>query len=126
MNVLIADDDRTNRTILADMVVSLGHTVTTVTNGVEAIEATTCDSAPDFVLLDFLMPRMSGFDALKAMRRQGVTLPVVMFSAISETSLAKFHGAHEADGFLEKPFQREAVKGVIEAVMTRHAARCTP
>lgn len=61
-NILVADDNRTNRNVLAAILGSAGHQVTLVTDGDEALEALD-QSAFDILLLDINMPRLNGIDA---------------------------------------------------------------
>jgi CheY-like chemotaxis protein len=99
MKVLIADDDRTIRTLLADMLADLGHEVVAASNGMEAVELAAREQ-PQMVFLDFLMPRLSGIDALKAIRASGLRAPIVLLTAISDSSMKEMEGIEEADAVL--------------------------
>jgi CheY-like chemotaxis protein len=121
MNVLIADDDRTIRALLADMLVDLGHAVVAAAaNGAEAVELAAREQ-PDVVILDFLMPRLSGLDALKAMRERGLAMPAVLLTAISDSSLRELEGIEAPDALLEKPFKKRTIEKAL-ARATRRAA----
>src|SRR5512141_1998200 len=113
MKVLIADDDRTIRTLLADMLVDLGHNVVAASNGVEAVELAVRER-PAMVFLDFLMPRLSGLDALKEIRAKGVTAPAVLLTAISDASMKEMEGVEQANAVLEKPFKKRTIEKAIE------------
>jgi len=118
MKVLIADDDRTIRTLLADVLADLGHKVVAASNGVEAVELAASEE-PEMIFLDFLMPRLSGLDALKAIRRQGIKVPIVVLSAISDSSMREMEGVEQADAILEKPFKKKTIEKAIEKATRR-------
>jgi CheY-like chemotaxis protein len=112
MKVLIADDDQTIRALLFDMLVELGHAVVAAANGAEAVELCAREQ-PDVVILDFLMPKLSGLDALKAMRERGLTMPAVLLTAISDATLREMEGSDAADAVLEKPFKRRTIEKAL-------------
>ena len=116
MKVLIADDDRTIRALLGDILADLGHTVVPAANGVEAIELAVQEN-PELIILDFLMPRLSGLDALKGIRQRGLTMPVVLLTAISDASMRELDGVEQADAVLEKPFKRRTIEKAIAKAM---------
>jgi CheY-like chemotaxis protein len=108
VKVLIADDDRLVRTMLADLLAELGHAVVSAENGLEAVELCRRE-APDLLILDFLMPRLSGLDALRALREGGTRTPAVLLSAISDGSVRAMEGAEAIDFVLEKPVTRRSL-----------------
>lgn len=112
MKVLIADDDLTIRSLLGDMLLDLGHTVTAAANGLEAVDLAVREK-PDIVILDFLMPRLSGLDALKAIRERGLVMPIVLLTAISDSSMRELEGVERADAVLEKPFKRRTIEKAL-------------
>ncbi|HEX7624400.1 MAG TPA: response regulator [Anaeromyxobacteraceae bacterium] len=112
MKVLIADDDQTIRALLTDMLVDLGHVVVAAVNGAEAVELAAREQ-PDAVILDFLMPKLSGIDALKAMRERGLGMPAVLLTAISDSSIREMEGFEAPDAILEKPFKRRTIEKAL-------------
>ncbi len=112
MKVLIADDDQTIRLLLTDMLVDLGHSVVAAANGAEAVEVAAAKQ-PDVVILDFLMPKLSGLDALKAMRQRGLAMPAVLLSAISDSSMRELEGFEAPDAILEKPFKKRTIEEAL-------------
>jgi len=84
MKVLIADDDQTIRALLTDM------------------------------LIDFLMPKLSGLDALKAMRERGLPMPAVLLTAISDSSIREMEDVPAPEAILEKPFRRRDIEKALE------------
>ncbi len=112
MKVLIADDDRLVREMLADVLSDLGHTVVAAANGTEAVDLWRRER-PDAVILDFLMPKLSGLDALEAMRAGGQRVPAVLITAISDRSVRTLAGADGPGAFLEKPFSKKTVEKAL-------------
>jgi len=118
MKVLIADDDRLVRTMVADLLAEMGHSAVVAETGAEAV-ALAAREAPDVLVLDFLMPRLSGLDALKAIRAAGNRAPAILLSAISDASVRAVDGAAAVDLVLEKPVSRRALEKAFARV-ARH------
>ncbi|HTT72107.1 MAG TPA: response regulator [Anaeromyxobacteraceae bacterium] len=112
MKVLIADDDQTIRALLSDMLVDLGHLVVAASNGAEAVELAESEH-PDVVILDFLMPKLSGLDAFKAMRARGLSVPAVFLTAISDSSMREVEGFEAPAVLLEKPFKKRTIEKAL-------------
>ncbi len=112
MKVLIADDDRLVRTMLSDLLVELGHAVVAAENGVDAVDLCARES-PDVLILDFLMPKLSGLDALHAIRARGVQAPAVLLTAISDDSFRGVEGSEAVEVLLPKPVTR---RGLVRAL----------
>jgi two-component system, response regulator PdtaR len=112
LKVLIADDDQTIRALLTDMLVDLGHVVVAATNGAEALELASSER-PDAVILDFLMPKLSGLDALQAMRQRGLIMPAVLLTAISDSSMRELEGFEAPEAILGKPFKKRAIEKAL-------------
>ena len=112
MKVLIADDDRLVRTMLADLLAELGHSVVEAANGAEAV-ALAAREAPELVILDFLMPRLSGLDALRAMREAGLRAPAVVLTALTDGSVRALEGADAIDVLVEKPVTRRTLERAL-------------
>jgi DNA-binding response OmpR family regulator len=78
--ILVAEDDRAILTGVADLLESEGYEVIPAGNGAEALELFRRNS-PDLVLLDVMMPKMSGYDVCRAIRGENAVVPVVMLTA---------------------------------------------
>ena len=118
MKILLADDDRLVRTIVSDLLGELGHDVIQAENGQQAVELATRES-PDLLVLDFLMPKLSGIDALRQLRAAGVATPTLILTAITDGSVRGVDGAEAADGFLEKPVTRRILERAISRLQAR-------
>ena len=112
MKVLIADDDRLVRTMLSDLLGEMGHAVVAAETGAEAV-ALTARERPDLLILDFLLPRLSGLDALRAIREAGSGAPAVLLTAISDDSVRAVDGAQAVQAVLEKPVTRRGLARAI-------------
>jgi len=98
-----------------------GYQVTTAGTGPAGLEAVR-SGQPDIVLLDVMLPEMSGFEVLRIIREEKVTVPVIMITAKGmETD--KVQGLSlGADDYVTKPFSIRELMARIEAVLRRTGA----
>jgi len=115
VKILIADDDRLVRVMLTDLLSELGHAVVQVENGAEAVAACARET-PDLLILDFLMPKLSGLDALLQIRKVR-RVPAVLLTAINEGSLRGLDGVEQIGALLQKPFSRRTLERAIAAAL---------
>ena len=116
LTILIADDSNTDRLLLDTFVRKLGHKTITAADGEEAI-ARFHEAPPDIILLDALMPRMSGFEVAQQVRREAgdTFIPIIFLTALTEAdSLAQCLEAG-GDDFLTKPYNSVILKAKINA-----------
>jgi len=111
VKILIADDDRLVRVMLTDLLSELGHVVVQSENGAEAV-AQAAREAPELLILDFLMPKLSGLDAIKAIRASR-QVPAILLTAIQEGSLRGLDGVEHVQVLLQKPFTRRTLERAI-------------
>jgi two-component system, response regulator PdtaR len=111
VKILIADDDRLVRVMLTDLLSELGHTVVQAENGADAVSLAARES-PELLILDFLMPKLSGLDAIKEIRA-GRNIPAVLLTAIQEGSLRGLDGVELIQVLLQKPFTRRTLERAI-------------
>jgi len=113
--VLIVDDVRTDREVLARMVEATGNKVIFATNGEEALTQARA-LLPALVLMDVVMPGLDGFGACRRMKKEPETakIPVVLITyKSSETD--QFWGRKQgADDYLTKPYNADQIKRVIK------------
>jgi two-component system response regulator MprA len=102
--VLIADDSETILLLLRTRLEMEGYEVLTAADGVEVIEVMqAANPAPDILLLDAMMPRKSGIDALRELRAAGVVTPVLIVSAHQDEMDAGAPTEVEVSGYITKP-----------------------
>jgi two-component system chemotaxis response regulator CheY len=111
MRALVIDDSRTVRIIIGTILRELGMEVLEAANGLEALEQMKLNPDVDLMLLDWNMPRMNGFDFLRAVRSQraydAVRILMVTSEAQSEqVTQALNAGANE---YLMKPFSKDVL-----------------
>jgi DNA-binding response OmpR family regulator len=117
VKVLIADDDQLITGMLGELLGELGHVALVARDGSAAV--TLCDrEKPDLVILDFLMPRLSGLDALVQIRNRH-RVPAILLTAIHHGSLRGVDGMEHVQAMLEKPFDRASVVRAIEKALAR-------
>jgi DNA-binding response OmpR family regulator len=115
--LLVADDSETVLLMLQRRLEMSGYDVQTATDGREVVDIVaeaTSDTQPDLILLDAMMPRMSGVDALRELRESGVKIPVLMISAHLDAQEPGRMKAAGADGIVPKPFEWDELIARIE------------
>jgi DNA-binding response OmpR family regulator len=102
--ILLADDSETILLLLRTRLEMEGHEVTTACDGQEAVDLVSAGAEPpDLLLLDAMMPRKSGIDALRELRAAGVDTPALIVSAHKEGADAEGDADLAIDGFVTKP-----------------------
>lgn len=122
MKVLIAEDDEITLQGLAEILGGEGYQVVATGDGRKALDCFTRER-PDFVCLDIMMPKLSGFDVCREIRKVDESVPIIFISAKSE-EIDKVLGLElGADDFIVKPFGVKEVVARIRAVTRRCLAR---
>jgi len=114
--VLVADDSETILLLLRTRLEMEGYEVTTVTDGVEAMTAL-AGMDPDVILLDAMMPRMSGVEALQKLRASGSKIPVLVISAHLDAQEPERMIEAGANGCVPKPFEWDELIARIEELV---------
>jgi DNA-binding response OmpR family regulator len=116
--VLVADDDVDIVELVTFSLRRAGHSVVTARDGEEALQLVDRHH-PDAVILDIMMPGMTGYDVTKAMRQNPETVdtPVILLSArAGGADMA--HGFHlGADDYVRKPFSPSELGARLQAVL---------
>jgi DNA-binding response OmpR family regulator len=120
--ILIIDDEPEIVRGLEDNLRFEGYETESATDG-EAGLALALGRAPDLVLLDVMMPRMSGWEVCRALRARGVDVPVIMLTARAEET-DRVQGLElGADDYVTKPFSLRELLARVRAVLRRPGPR---
>lgn len=119
MTVLLAEDDSVTREAMVELLQGEGHEVVAARDGREAL-ALWESHRPQLVLLDIMMPLMSGYEVCRSIRREDRRTPVMFLSAKSEEVDVVLGLELGADDFLRKPFGKHELLARVRAVLRRH------
>jgi len=111
MHILVCDDDALLRAVVSDMLKTLGHTVDTANDGMEAL-ATLKSKHFDVAVLDFLMPKKNGLEVFAELKSWPRRPRVIILSAISPKTLPALKEANP-DAVLEKPVKAKQLEKVL-------------
>lgn len=117
--LLVADDSETVLLMLQRRLEMAGYDVETASDGQQVTDALERGAEPDLILLDAMMPRKSGLDALRELRADGHEMPVLMISAHLDAQEPERMKSLGASGCVPKPFEWEELIGRIEALAGR-------
>lgn len=121
--VLVADDSETILLLMRTRLELAGHEVETAADGqevTERVQAGAPGGLPDLHLLDAMMPRKSGIDALRELRAAGIETPVLIVSAHQNAGDADSATDLEVSGYVNKPIDFDRLLAEI-AELTQHA-----
>jgi len=117
VKILVADDDDASRTLMELMVSRMGYEVTSVRDGLEALDALLSPGRPHLALLDWLMPGMEGPEICRRVREAALEpypyLVLVTSKRAREDLVAGLDAG--ADDYLTKPFDAAELEGRIRA-----------
>ncbi len=118
--ILIVEDEPKMVAGLRDNFEFEGYQVITAGDGVEGLQLA-LDESPDLVVLDVMMPRMSGLDVCKQLRAQRGSIPIIMLTARGQ-EVDKVVGLElGADDYVTKPFSIRELLARVKAVLRRTA-----
>jgi two-component system sensor histidine kinase/response regulator len=116
LNILLADDNAINQMLINGLICRMGHNVTCVGNGRDAVNAAGIGDF-DLVLMDIQMPEMSGSEAAAAIRSLDVPtahVPIIALTAETKAERRRSYENAGFDGFLAKPIDSKKLAHVIE------------
>ena len=118
LKVLVVDDEPNIRDLLSASLRFAGHQVATAANGTDAINMIT-ESKPDIVLLDVMLPDISGFGVTKKIRGMGIEVPILFLTARDDTEDKITGLTVGGDDYVTKPFSLDEIMARISAIMRR-------
>lgn len=124
INVLVVDDDHLNRWLTSYLLEQNNYTVSTATNGAEAVTAIKQERF-DLVLMDVQMPVMDGLTATHIIRQNeqqtGTHVPIIAFSSGASAANAQQYWDAGMDSYMAKPIHLDEFFRTIDAVLALHA-----
>jgi len=118
--ILIAEDEPDIRELVAFTLRFAGHEVTTTANGEEALQQAS-QIVPDIIIMDVRMPKMTGYDACRAMKADVVLkdIPVVFLSAKGQDSEIQAGLDAGAEEYLLKPFAPDQLVERVKNILAK-------
>ena len=120
--ILIIDDEPEMVRGLSDNLRFEGYRTLAATNGDEGLRLA-LQEVPDLILLDVMMPRMSGWDVCRQLRQRGIDVPVIMLTARGEEVDRVLGLELGADDYVTKPFSLRELLARVRAVLRRPGPR---
>ena len=118
LKVLVVDDEPNIRDLLSASLRFAGHQVATAANGTDAIKMIT-ETSPDIVLLDVMLPDISGFGVTKKIRGMGIETPILFLTARDDTEDKVAGLTVGGDDYVTKPFSLDEIMARVSAIMRR-------
>lgn len=118
LKILVVDDEPNIRDLLSASLRFAGHQVATAANGTDAISMIT-DTSPDLVLLDVMLPDISGFGVTKKIRGLGIDTPILFLTARDDTEDKIAGLTVGGDDYVTKPFSLDEIMARISAIIRR-------
>ncbi|HEY9612840.1 response regulator, partial [Allocoleopsis sp.] len=114
--ILIVDDEPINLQVLVNNLSLEHYAITQATNGIEALAIIERGFQPDLILLDVMMPRMTGYEVARKLREKflAIELPIVMLTAKTQTSDIVEGFIAGANDYLTKPFSKNELLARIK------------
>ena len=116
--ILLVDDEKAITANLAPFMARSGFQVAVAADGKEALGQVS-SFGPDLIVLDILMPRVDGREALRRLRRAGDWTPVILLTQVGESTERAMALEEGADDYLNKPFDPHELVARIRAVLRR-------
>ena len=119
-HILVAEDERDIRELIKFTLTFAGHQITEAVNGEEAVKLAK-EKLPDLVISDVRMPKMTGYEACKAIKSDETTkhIPVVILSAKGQDEEIGLGRDAGADDYILKPFAPDVLTQRIAGILER-------
>ncbi|HEY9615168.1 SpoIIE family protein phosphatase [Allocoleopsis sp.] len=116
INILIVDDEPVNRQVFANYLSLQNYDITQASNGLEALALLESGFKPDLILLDVMMPRLTGYEVTRKIREiwQANELPILLLSAKNQVSDLVVGLEVGANDYLTKPISKDELLARIK------------
>jgi CheY-like chemotaxis protein len=121
-NILYADDDAGQRRLVQILLNRIGWDHRMASDGLEAVEMAGRESF-DLIVLDLRMPHLDGFQTVRRLREQGVTVPTIALTALDYPELASDCQAAGYNGWLVKPITPHGLEQIMETYLAAGSSR---
>ena len=118
LTILIVDDEKNIRETLSDFLRLTGYEAITAENGNDALHQIR-NHAPDLVICDLLMPKIGGYECLKAVKKDFEEIKIIMLTGILDDKIYQKCIDAGADDILTKPFDFLELEEKIDNLYTR-------
>ncbi|MCX7982179.1 MAG: sigma-54 dependent transcriptional regulator [Syntrophales bacterium] len=115
--ILVVDDEPSMRMALSESLESCGYKVDTAVDGFDALNKFD-QNKWDLVITDIRMPKISGLDVLREVRKRAPTMPVILITAYGTVNTAVEAMKEGATDFIMKPFSLEDLEAAVKKVFT--------
>jgi len=120
--IMIVDDDQNNLQTLKQSLedIDADYKVICASNGIQCLELIKNNEIPDLILLDIMMPKMSGWETFKNLQENPLWKDIPVFFLTARTDkIAKNAGGFLATEYIQKPFDIEELKIKIDKVLKK-------
>jgi two-component system, cell cycle response regulator len=116
--ILVVDDEPVNRELLDVILTEAGYEVLFACDGPAALEVAE-SQRPDLILLDLLMPGLSGLEVCQRLKQAPATarIPVIVVTAVGQLATKEAVLTHGADDFVTKPFRPDDLRARVQAML---------
>ena len=112
-SILLAEDDQLNAMVFELLIEESGGSFTLAVDGWDAVNRAE-SNPPDMIFMDLHLPIVSGIQAIQAIRKRGLNMPIISLSASSNLKEKDASIAAGANDFIGKPVKRSDIKGMLE------------
>lgn len=117
-HILLVEDDESILFGLQDILEGEGYQITTASNGIDGLKLA-AEKPIDLLVLDIMLPGMNGLEICKQIKKEKLTLPIIMLTAKS-SEMDKISGLdYGADDYVTKPFSLSELLARIRAILRR-------